>query len=140
MARRDAERAFRGVLDFQDASTRQFDKDLVRVARDLDRELVALASRLEVDAHGRFLDSENNVARMREIQLRLGKMVEEAGYPDAVGKLIGTYPELQKRVDKAWSEATSEKAGFLQEDMEAFRAMSGAHLDDFANVGQRAEQ
>ncbi len=130
-------RKLRGSVEFREASVKQFNADLRRSARDLERSMAAIAARLKL-ADGFFVTDARNLARLAVARREIAQRLKDSGYQDAVGRLLGTRSKIARAVQQEYRAFSGKRAAFAKPDLDAFAAISGAHFDAFADLGDEA--
>jgi len=125
---------FSGVISFVDRVAGDFERELVAVAKRLEREIVAIAAGYD-QRGGRFLVNDANLGRLVDLQDQIHQAIVEAGYPDAVETYMGRLPDLRDEVLTAWHRIVPDVA-FRAVDADAIAAIASADLDSFANIAE----
>lgn len=126
-----------GSIDFREAAVAKFRRDLVAIAQSLERAIIALATRYSLE-DGAFKGNKADLARLATAQRQIEAALREAGYTETVAEFLRQMPKLRRSIQKEMSEAIGAQIAFHQTDLDAFRALAGAHFDAYADIGRNA--
>jgi hypothetical protein len=125
----------RGVIDFREASVREFNASMRKMLRELETDLIAYAARF-VDSEGKFNASADALAQMSRATATIRQRLRKSGYDSAFEKHLKSMPELRSKVLAAYNDfSPGKRLAFQKPDLDAYRIALGSQFDAYANIG-----
>lgn len=127
--------AFKGTIAFRDGSIDEFQRELVKVIRRLDRRIQRAVGTLNTSG-GNFKKTSRAIGEASKIQRQMEEALVASGYHREVRTFLGTATPLRTQMEAAYARLGL-PVGFNTVDIEAFRATLAADYTTFANIGRR---
>lgn len=121
------------LLDLTNAQVTQFESELNRSMRQLERRITALLSKLEMD-NGVILKTPANLRYAASLLPELNRLLEESGYPDAVAKFQQGDSTLLSQVRKS----AAIPLAFTRADAATLSALLAMQNSEFTGIGANA--